>query len=223
MNSAINKQFWEEKYLNKNTPWDIGQAAPAFVKYFSRRGLLQKAPTELKKIAVLGCGRGYDTFYPGEKDHNFQVYGFDFSPSAIVFCKKLKEKKKLKNIHFKQTDFFKLKSNKKWKGFFDIVLEHTCLAAIDPKKRKDYFQLVNYLLKPKGKLIGLFIFRPIKMGGPPFGITQREIRKLTKNNFVEIEKLHRVKCLHSNNIKKGDEYLGIFEKRKTKLHRLPAS
>ena len=52
-----NKQFWDEKYQKGHMPWDIGQAAPSFIKYCS----LNKNLTGT--IAVLGCGRGHDAFY----------------------------------------------------------------------------------------------------------------------------------------------------------------
>lgn len=209
--SKVNKRtFWEERYIANNTPWDTGEAAPAFVKYFDKKNLLNK------KAAVLGCGKGHDAFYiaslkEGEVNEScLQVYGFDFSRSAVKFCKEVKEKNNIKNIDFYQADFFDLIKELKWKNYFDFVIEHTSLCATDPLRRKEYANLIKYLLKPNGKLVGLFFIRPMELGGPPFGSTQEEIKELFKNDFLETEGLHHEKCPHTFT---GEEYFGVFEKR----------
>src|SRR3989338_11192349 len=116
-----NKEFWEQRYISLCMSWDIGQVAPAFVKYLIK-DFLQKAPTGLN-VAVLGCGRGHDAFYfTTYKECNFNVCGFDFSDSAIKYCNELKEKDNIQNISFYKEDFFKLSQDKRWGGYFDIVL-----------------------------------------------------------------------------------------------------
>lgn len=202
------KEFWEERYQNKTMPWDISQAAPAFIKYLTKNTDLSN---EDKKIAVLGCGLGHDAFYFANQKQNHEIYGFDFSDSAIKHCNEIKKKNNLKNTYFYQVDFFELISNKNWKSYFDCVIEHTSLAAIDPNRRKEYVDLIKYLLRPHGKLIGLFFIRPKDLGGPPFGITLEEVRELFKDDFREIEKLHYEECLHKDKLK-GDEWFGVFKK-----------
>ena len=86
------------------------------------------------------------------------------------------------------------------------------MCAIDPKRREEYVDLLDYLLKPKGKLIGMFFIRSKDLGGPPFGSTPSEIRELFKRkNFTETEKLHPEKCLHGDKLE-GEEWFGVFEK-----------
>ena len=190
-------------------PWDIGQVAPAFVKYLTKNTDLI---TRNEKVAVLGCGLGHDVFYfANNKECCFEVYGFDFAENAIKYCNKLKQKNNAKNTSFCQVDFFELVNDKKWKNYFDFVIEHTSLAAIDPNRRTKYANLIKYLLKPEGKLIGLFFIRPKELKGPPFGITPEEVRELFKEGFKEVVKLHPEPCLHSN--LKGEEYFGVFEKK----------
>lgn len=210
----VNKSnFWEERYLTNQTPWDIGEAAPAFVKYFGK-DFPWKALTS--KIAVLGCGKGHDAFYIANLredkvgEPHIQVHGFDFSESAVKFCNEVKEKNNLKNVFFHNIDFFNLKNEGTWRNYFDYAIEHTSLCAIDPSSRKEYADLIKYLLKPCGKLIGLFFIRPKESGGPPFGSTKEEIRELFENNFLETEKLHYESCPHTFT---GEEYLGVFEKK----------
>ena len=201
------KDFWEEKYISNHTPWDINQVAPAFVKYLKTKDINEG------NVVVLGCGRGHDAFYFATyKECKFNVYGFDFSESAIKFCNEIKNKKNLTNTNFCQADFFNIIKEPKWKNYFDCVIEHTSLAAIDPTRRKEYIELIKYLLKPNGKLIGLFFIRPKELDGPPFGISPREVRELFKDNFTEIEKLHYEECLHGKDLK-GEEYFGVFKKK----------
>ncbi len=204
---VIKKKFWEEKYLSNNTPWDIGEPAPAFVKYFSR--VMPWSDSTTLKIAVLGCGRGHDAFYVANLSPNVEVHGFDYSESAINFCNCQKEENKLKNIFFHTADFFDLPKDEKWKSTFDIVLEHTSFCAIAPSHRKQYIETIKYLLRTGGKLIGLFLIRPLELGGPPFGCTKEEIGEFLKYDFIETEVLIHEHCPHTF---KAEEYFGVFEK-----------
>ena len=207
------KVFWESRYLQSNIPWDINQAAPAFVKYLNEQKNVREG-----KVGVLGCGYGHDAFYFAEhknqktKKSTFVVIGFDFAESAIKFCNNQKQEKKLENIFFYQANIFELIQDKKWENSFDYIIEHTSLCAIDPSRRKEYIELIKYVLKPSGKIIGLFFIRPKELSGPPFGSSVEEIRDLFKEDFIEVEKLYLEKCLHKGKLE-GEEYFGIFEKK----------
>ena len=198
-------EFWEEKYASGNMPWDIGEEAPAIKDYFKR-----KTNSNIKNnIVVLGCGRGYDAFYIAKLGK--EVWGFDFSDKAIQFCLERKDKEKIKNANFLKLNFFDLVKEEKWKGYFDYVIEHTSFCAIDPSKREDYINLISYLLKPGGELVGLFFIRPIEIGGPPFGIDLGELRKLCDKKFVETTELKKANCLHGEKLN-GEEYFAVFKK-----------
>ena len=198
------KEFWEEKYNTGSMPWDIGDVAPAFVKYLNKNPDIKKG-----RVAILGCGRGHDGFYFAK--NNFEVYGLDYAKNVIKYCSKLKEEKNLQNIYFFEEDLFTISQKEKWKNFFDYAIEHTTLCAIDPKKRTEYIESIKYLLKPGGRLIGLFFIRPLEKGGPPFGSSLEEIDGLLEKDFTEIEALRPEKCLHTK--LEGDEWFGVFEKR----------
>src|SRR5512147_979506 len=61
---------------------------------------------------------------------------------------------------------------------FDYVLEYTCFCAIDPKRRPEYADLVNRLLKPDGIYIDLAFPLDGRKGGPPFAVSASEILNL---------------------------------------------
>lgn len=204
MTKVNDSNFWEQRYKEGTSHWDIGKPAPAFKKYFEPNTL----PTQ-SFIAVLGCGKGHDAFFIAQNNKECEVYAFDFSESAINYCNEVKEKLKIENIYFHQVDIFTLLKEEKWASYFDYVIEHTCFCAIDPERRNEYIGLIKYLLKPDGKLAGLFFMRPKEIKGPPFGSTPDEIKEYFKKDFNEIEELHFEPCLHDN--LQGEEWFGIFK------------
>lgn len=192
-----NPEYWEQKYQEKNTRWDIGQAAPPFVSLLSSSNT--PAPG---RIAVLGCGRGYDAVLFAK--HGFEVIGFDFATSAIVEAEEIAHVTNC-DIKFLQRDIFDLPVE--FEGYFDYILEHTCFCAIDPIQRHPYVQVASSILKSHGRLIGLF-FTHNRPGGPPFGATPEEIREYFQADF----KIHYLNpVVNSVPSRQGEEHLGLFE------------
>jgi methyl halide transferase len=191
--------YWQQKYQEKNTRWDIGEAAPPFVSLLSS----SEAPSP-GRIAVLGCGRGYDAVLFAK--HGFEVVGFDFATAAIVEANEIARSAGC-NVKFLQRDIFDLPAY--FTGYFDYILEHTCFCAIDPTRRFPYVQVAKSILKPQGRLIGLF-FTHNRPGGPPFGTTPEEIREYFQADF-EIDSL--VPVVNSVASRQGEEHLGVFKVR----------
>lgn len=190
------RNYWEERYQEGTTRWDLGQAAPPFVSLLNSP--LSPQPG---RIAVLGCGRGYDALLFAA--HGFEVVGFDFAPAAISSAIALAQASG-NSAQFLQRDIFDLAVE--FPGAFDYVVEHTCFCAIDPDKRPAYVQLVRSILKPQGELIGLF-FTHSRPGGPPFGVTTKAIRQYFE---AEFEILSLVPVTNSVPERQGEEHLGRF-------------
>ncbi len=148
LNEMLNetKDFWESKYQAGDTRWDLGKAAPPLVSLLSS----PDAPIPGKTV-VLGCGRGYDALLLAS--YGFDVIGVDFAPSAIAAAKSSATAANL-SVKFLQRNIFALAAE--FSNYFDYVLEHTCFCAISPELRPEYLNLVISLLKPQGKLIGVF-------------------------------------------------------------------
>lgn len=197
--SVANPEYWEDHYREGTTRWDLGKAAPPFVSLLDSP--LAPSPG---RIAVLGCGRGYDALLFAA--HGFEVKGFDFAPSAIANATALAQSTSSR-AKFLQRDIFALPSE--FPNYFDYVLEHTCFCAIDPSQRPAYVKLVHDILQPQGKLIGLF-WAHNRPGGPPFGTTTNQIQQLFATDF-QVLALELV----TNSIpeRQGDEYLGRFRKK----------
>lgn len=196
MQSTTDSSYWEQRYQEKTTRWDLGQAAPAFVSLLNSQPTLSPGRT-----AVLGCGRGYDALLFAE--NGFEVLGFDFAPSAIAEATSLAQAAG-SSAKFLQRDIFDLATE--FPQDFDYVVEHTCFCAIPPERRPEYVQLVRFLLRPKGELIALF-FTHNRPGGPPFGSTPTEIVQYFEADF-EILSLEPV--ANSVPSRQGEEHIGRF-------------
>ena len=196
MLSIANPEYWENRYQEGTTRWDLGQAAPPLQSLLNST----QAPPP-GKIAVLGCGRGYDAILFAQ--HGFEAIGFDFASSAIADATALAQASG-SSAKFMQRDIFELPAE--FPHEFDYVLEHTCFCAIDPSLRSAYVKLARNILRSQGELIGLF-WAHTRPGGPPFGATTEEIQQLFAPDF-NILSLELV----TNSIpeRQGDEYLGHF-------------
>lgn len=199
MSSIKTAEFWEQFYQDGTTRWDLGRPAPAFVDL-----LTSPSAPKSGRVAVLGCGRGYEALL--FSTYGFEVVGFDFAPSAVVAATAL-AKAAGSTAQFVQQDIFDL-SPQFWGGF-DYVLEHTCYCAIDPTQRSAYVQVVQTLLHSQGELIGLF-WAHDRPGGPPYGTTLAEIRQQFETNF---EVLLLSPVTHSVPERQGEEYLAQFRVR----------
>ena len=196
MVTVASSEFWENRYIEGTTGWDLGQAAPPFV------GLLDStAAPKPGKIAVLGSGSGYDALLFAQM--GFEVIGFDFAPSAITSATALTQNSGI-SAQFLQRNIFDLPAE--FPHYFDYVLEHTCFCAIEPRLRPAYVNLVKSLLKPQGELIALF-WAHNQPGGPPFGVTTAEINQYFEPYF-KINSL----TLANNSVpqRQEQEYLGRF-------------
>ena len=173
MKDVSTPEFWNQRYIDNNTKWDLGAPTPILSHY------LQTNHTE-GKACVLGCGNGHDAIELSK--WNLDVYAVDFSIHAI---NNLKEKLNGdESINLLHRDIFSL--SKDYVNTFDIMFEYTCYCAIDPNRRENYFDMVHKVLKKGGKLLGIFIPLDKDMyneEGPPFGVSVNEILALIKERF----------------------------------------
>jgi len=198
MNEVDHSQFWEDIYLENDTGWDLKGVTPVFDSISNE---LIKG-----KVCIVGCGRGYDAIMFAKK--GFDVTAVDFAPTPISELNKLAIEKSV-TITTVQDDIFSLVG--KYPDTFDYVIEQTCFCAIHPNRRKEYEILVRTILKPGGKLVGLWfpLDKSQEEGGPPWGTTIDEV-KSTFNSGWKIEKEEFPS--QSVEPRKGREKLIIFKK-----------
>jgi SAM-dependent methyltransferase len=169
------KEWWEKLYQSRRTPWDLGKPAPPLLTYL-------KSPYAVPpgRMAVVGCGHGHDCMPFLAK--GFEVTGIDFAPSAIqsTFQKFHQAGVSGTRGFLLDRDVFEIHE---YDGYYDYVLEHCFFLAIDPSRRRTYVMTVADLLKPGGKLIGLWWIVESK-AGPPFTLTRDDIYALFDKQFT---------------------------------------
>lgn len=166
-------QYWDNRYRDSRDGWDLGQAP---------EWLVQKAKSlSPRKVLVVGCGRGHDAVAFAQAGH--EVVGLDFSPRALTDARAQYDQ--VPGLRFVQGDVFELGqgSLQDLFGAFDLVWEQTCLCAIDPQRRDDYFAAVQRALAPKGQWHGV-IWGHGEDGGPPFHLTPEIIEAIIPSVFT---------------------------------------
>lgn len=191
-------EFWEDIYLADDAGWDLGGPTPIFENISEN--------LEPGKICIVGCGRGYDAVMFARK--GFEVTAVDFAPVAIDAVQQLAKDSNI-SVNVVMADIFTLGSQHS--NAFDYIIEQTCFCAINPGRRNEYETVMYEILKPGGKIIGLWfpLNKKREEGGPPYGTTIPEVKAIFKGRWkIEKEEIPNL----SIDSRKGREKLIIFRK-----------
>ncbi len=192
-------RFWQSKYDERSTNWDLGGPTPAFVD-LADRGVLTPG-----KMIVLGCGRGYDPVFFATR--GFAVTAVDFAQSAVDAVRENATRAGA-TLTILQTDIFSLDASHN--GAYDYLLEYTCYCAIDPARRGEYAALAARLVRPGGLLVALLFPVEDRPGGPPFGVSLDEADTLFAQWFDLVTREESPKTVSP---RRGREYLTIYRRR----------
>ena len=155
---TMQKEYWDKRWHNRETGWDIGGVSPPLKAYFDQ--LTDKS----LKILIPGCGNAYEAEYLFKSGFT-NVYIIEISKAAVAsFLKRCPDFPFDKIII---GDFFE------YSGQYDRIIEQTFFCAIEPLRRAEYVSKTASLLKPGGMLVGL-LFDRFFDDGPPFGGTKEE-------------------------------------------------
>ncbi|MDH7444294.1 methyltransferase domain-containing protein [Aquimarina sp. 2201CG14-23] len=189
----LDTHFWNHKYKQQQTGWDIGYASPPIASY------IDQLENRDLKILIPGCGNAYEAAYLYKKGFK-NIYVLDFVKEALDnFKEKVPDFPKSHILH---QDFFDLENT------FDIIIEQTFFCALQPNQRKDYVHKIKSLLLPQGKLVGVLFDTEFKKPGPPFSGNLKEYSKLFSPTF-DIKILE--KCYNSISPRMSNELFFIFE------------
>ncbi|MCK0180250.1 TPMT family class I SAM-dependent methyltransferase [Flavobacteriaceae bacterium S0862] len=191
----LNKSFWEHRYRENKTGWDLGHVSLPIQTY------IDQLTNKDLKILIPGAGNSYEAEYLWEKGFK-NVFVLDIANQPLINFKKRVTKFPDKQLINK--DFFELKNS------FDLIIEQTFFCALQPTLRKNYSNKMNELLKENGKLVGLLFNFELTKEGPPFGGSKTEYLNLFSSVF-------KIKTLEKsyNSIKPREdiELFFIFEKK----------
>lgn len=191
-------QYWSDRYRQNRTGWDIGYPSPPLAKY------LDQLDDKTLRILIPGAGNAYEAEYAWRQGFR-NVHALDIAPEPLAaLAERVPE---LPTDHLIQDNFFD------HQGQYDLVLEQTFFCALPPtaEMRQRYARKMHDLLRPGGKLVGLWFDLPEigAPGEPPYGGTRAEYLGYFRPYFDVL-----VLETATNSIKPraGNELFGIFEK-----------
>ncbi len=198
MNSEETKHYWSQRYKEARTGWDIGSPSAPLKEY------IDQLSDKTLQILIPGAGNAYEAEYlwkQGFKNvcildiselplQEFQQRNPDF-PTENLLCE----------------DFFE------HTGTYDLIFEQTFFCSFPPlpETRKKYAKHVAKLLKPAGKLVGVWFSFPLTgdMEKRPFGGSKEEYLSYFEP-FFDIKIFE--KAYNSIAPRAGNELFGIFIK-----------
>ncbi|WP_375238968.1 methyltransferase domain-containing protein [Aurantibacter sp.] len=193
------ENYWTNRYKDEKTGWDIGYVSTPLKTYFNQ---LENKDV---KILIPGAGNAYEAEYLFNKGFK-NVFVLDVSEIPLENFKK-------RNPIFPESqlildDFFS------HKGQYDLIIEQTFFCSFPPLKetRLAYVNKMQKLLKPNGKLVGLWFDIPLTndLEKRPFGGDKNLYLSYFKSNF-QIKLFD--KCYNSIPQRSNSEFFGIFIKR----------
>lgn len=187
---SLDEDYWSKRYKEGQTGWDIGYISTPLKAYIDQ--------LSFKDIEILipGAGNAYEAEY-------LLSQGFTNVTVCDISAEPLKRWIGNKKIRVIQGDFFELT------GQYDLILEQTFFCAIDPTLRPAYVSKMYDLLKPGGKLTGVFFQCEFPKEGPPFGGNKAEYEILFRRKF-HIKEFSD--AYNSINPRLGNELFVILEK-----------
>lgn len=191
----MTSNFWEQRYANNNTGWDLNTVSPPLKHY------IDTLTNKSLFILIPGCGNAYEAEYLHNQRFE-NVFIVDLAEHPLIeFSKRVPDFPKSHILHL---DFFNLTQK------FDLIIEQTFFCALHPEQRLNYAHHTSKLLNRNGCLVGLFFNKEFDKTGPPFGGNKKEYKNLFKNLF-KIKKLEN--CYNSIKPRQGSELFFIFEKK----------
>lgn len=156
---------WEQRWQERNTPWDLGEPHPGLYTLWKRLEPVQRTGTWW----VPGCGQGHEAAFVVRK--GLKVVGEDFSPAAIEVAKETYGHL----ARFQTGDVLEQKDA----GAYHGIVDRAMWCALRQELWRDYLKSCHYRLRPGGVLIS-FAFASLKdvEEGPPFAATEGQVREL---------------------------------------------
>lgn len=196
MQPDLDRNYWNNRYLHNQAPWDIGAVSPALKNYFDQ--------LKDKSISILipGCGNAYEAEYLLQQGF-YNITLIDLAPSLVNNLREKFREYEDKGLQLTCGDFFELNTR------YDLIIEQTFFCALDPGLRNAYANKMIDLLKVGGKLVGVLFNRSFE-DGPPFGGSKEEYELLFRQKFnIKIME----ECYNSIAPRAGSELFTILEKK----------
>ena len=113
--TILDQSYWNNRYINHQTGWDLGEISPAIKKWFDNQ------TNKKLKNSNSGAGSGYEVKYGFENGFK-NIYYLDLSLDVVLRFKRNNPQIPVSQVLNK--DFFEFQQN----DFFDVIIEQTFLC-----------------------------------------------------------------------------------------------
>lgn len=196
--SAAENEFWSARYAEQRTGWDIGYPSTPLKEY------IDQLENKAIKILIPGAGNAYEAEYLHQAGFT-NVFVLDISRAPLEALQQ--RVPEFPAAHLLEGNFFA------HTGQYDLIFEQTFFCSFPPlpTNREQYAEHMAGLLKPGGKLVGLWFDIPLKgdLVKRPFGGTREEYLGYFQKYF-EVQVFER--CYNSIKPRAGNELFGILKK-----------
>lgn len=170
MTERLDAKYWDNRYLQEQTQWDIGTVSTPLKAY------IDQLSNKDQSILIPGCGNSYEAAYL--LDNGFtNITLVDLSSSLTEKLRKRFAKDLDHKIRIVTGDFFTLE------GKWDLIIEQTFFCALQPAMRTNYVEKMHSILSKGGRIAGVLFNRQFE-GGPPFGGSKEEYMLLFRAYFT---------------------------------------
>jgi thiopurine S-methyltransferase len=163
-------EYWDNRYLEANTPWDIGHASPALIDFFNSESIDRNS-----HILIPGGGRAYELTALWDLGYK-NIWLCEWSDKAISEAKSINPT--IPSDRFILSDFFRLDHN------FDFIVEQTFFCALPIDLREAFVQkCADLLIEKSGSYVGLLFDKIFEHEGPPHGGSPDDYKRLFQEQF----------------------------------------
>lgn len=178
--------FWHNRWVNDLTGFHLDEVNPYLKTNWPALSLKAGA-----RVFVPLCGKTLDLLWLA--DQGYEVVAIELSPLAVeaffVENKLAFERSQIGNLELWKSekislfcgDFFELTAEVL--GQIDGVYDRASLIALPPAMRRDYAAKMLELAQLSPKLLITLEYEQSKMDGPPFSVSEEEVRELYKANY----------------------------------------
>ena len=182
----VEEDFWHNRWENNLTGFHLDEVNPHLKANWASMNM--KAGT---RIFVPLCGKTLDLIWLAEK--GYQVVGVELSSIAVeaFFAENnlAVEHHQVGGLEYWQSEnislfcgnFFDLTAE--ILGQVDAVYDRASLIALPPAMRQEYAAKLTEICQSAPKLLVTLEYEQSKMDGPPFSVSEDEVRALYQANY----------------------------------------
>ncbi|MCG9682474.1 thiopurine S-methyltransferase [Vibrio sp. Isolate23] len=184
-------EFWHSKWASNQIGFHVEDVNSLLVQYWS-----ETKPSREDKVFVPLCGKTEDLVWLATKHDDVQgvelskiavrsFFAEHFYTPTVIPVNGQHELYQFDELSVYTGDIFTAPVQP-----VEIVYDRAALVALPEEMRADYVQRIKSLLKPGGRILLVTLDYPqAEMAGPPFSVTETEVRSLFSE--YRITKLYR--------------------------------